>query len=131
MPWTIASREVRLILGHSLLRAAREAEKPGSIQHGAIVEALRDEHIQAAERCIRSKELLQELTRDIREDCRDLLLFLEAASVSADSIFSGARCILIHAAENRRDQLSIKGQGRQQRREAELSYHRGFVTRSS
>ena len=66
---------------HRLLRAAHEAEKPESNQHEAIVDALCEEHLQAAARCIRSKEILQHLVEDIREECRDLSLFLEAAHV--------------------------------------------------
>ncbi|KAI9826878.1 MAG: Aspartokinase [Thelocarpon impressellum] len=61
-----------------LLRAAREAEKPRSKQHEAIVESIRADHVDAAREFIKSAEIAQSLTEQIREECEDLSAFLEA-----------------------------------------------------
>ncbi|KAI9790390.1 MAG: Aspartokinase [Peltula sp. TS41687] len=63
-----------------LLRAAREAEKSGSSQHGAIVKALCHDHKEAAKALINSEEIWEEYVKDLQDDCVDLSLFLEAAN---------------------------------------------------
>ena len=64
-----------------LLRAAREAEKASSKQHDAIVHAIRDDHIRSARLSIRSADILDTLTEQIRDECDDLSVFLEATQV--------------------------------------------------
>ncbi|KAI9831003.1 MAG: Aspartokinase [Phylliscum demangeonii] len=61
-----------------LLRAAREAEKAGSREHDAIVHALCEDHLQAAEQWIKSPDERRALVHDIRTECRNLRIFLEA-----------------------------------------------------
>lgn len=61
-----------------LLRAAREAEHHRSTQYEGIVHSIRDDHIAAARRCIKSDNIRTALAADIEEECRDLIVFLAA-----------------------------------------------------
>ncbi|MCJ1247269.1 Aspartokinase [Trapelia coarctata] len=62
-----------------LLRAAREAEHFQSRQYEAIVHSIRDEHVAAARKCIKSEKIRANLSAEIDEECRDLIVFLAAA----------------------------------------------------
>ena len=79
-----------LIRVHSLLRAAREAEYRDSRHYEVVVNSIRDDHIQAARRFIRSPEIIERLSADIEEECRELVVFLAATQkigeVSARSL---------------------------------------------
>ena len=70
-----------------LLRAAREAETPGSNNYESIVNAICEDHVAAARQHIQSTDILQSLTEEIREECQDLATFLEATSVRKISSF--------------------------------------------
>jgi len=62
-----------------LLRAAREADHTQSKDFEAIVKTICADHIQAAKHHISSPEILSSLIGQIEEECRDLIVFLEAA----------------------------------------------------
>lgn len=78
-----------------LLLAAQEAENPESKAHEAIVKAICDGHLQAVEACIRWKELREDVSQLIRDECHHLSILLEAtqkigeiSSRSRDKIIS-------------------------------------------
>ena len=65
----------------SLLLAAQEAENPESKGHEAIVQAICDSHLEAAEACIRSKKLRDDVSQLIRDECHHLSILLKATQV--------------------------------------------------
>ena len=62
-----------------LLRAAKAAELAHSHEWTEIVEIIRDDHVQEAEKHIRSPRIVSELSTTIEEECKDLAVFLDAA----------------------------------------------------
>ena len=71
--------EQRRLTHYRLLRAAREAEHSRSLQHETIVDAIRDEHSQAAFTHIKSLELQARLVEQAEKECLWLKDFLAAA----------------------------------------------------
>jgi aspartate kinase len=65
----------------SLLRAAEEALKPQSRLYLDIVNAIRDDHIQAVRQQVRSRDIIDALESEIEAECRGLASFLGAAQV--------------------------------------------------
>lgn len=63
---------------YRLLRAAREAEHHHSRQYEGIIRSIRDDHIAAARKCIQSEKIIADLSADVEEECRDLVIFLAA-----------------------------------------------------
>ncbi|KAI9786862.1 MAG: Aspartokinase [Geoglossum umbratile] len=61
-----------------LLRAAREAERQGSKQYEKIVSVIREDHIAAARDCVKSPDIVEDLIRDINDECRRLSGLLAA-----------------------------------------------------
>ena len=74
----------------SFLRAARHAENSNQSQYTSLVEAVRVEHVQAAEVGLRSPDLKAQLIKDIDMECSHVLRILEAAQtlgeISARSV---------------------------------------------
>ncbi|KAI9850689.1 MAG: Aspartokinase [Thelocarpon superellum] len=64
-----------------LLRAAREAQDPSCRHHETIVEAIREDHMAAAHASIKSHAIVTRLDAEVRHECEDLLVFLEATRV--------------------------------------------------
>jgi aspartate kinase len=64
-----------------LLRAAEEAMAPGSTTHIEIVNTIRLDHIQTAQKLICDKEILGRVEREIEFECKRLEDFLNAAQV--------------------------------------------------
>lgn len=62
-----------------LLRAAREAEKLDSPKYADIVEAIRNDHIKAAEVTVKAKTIVEQLKTDIDAECDGLIKLLESA----------------------------------------------------
>ena len=63
-----------------MLRAAREAEKKGPAKnYGSIVEVIRQDHIQAAQDVIRSRDILQRFTDAVTAECGSLVKMLASA----------------------------------------------------
>lgn len=75
-----------------LLRAAHAAERPTAGHYKAIIDAIRDDHISAAQECIRSEDICQGFIKKTEEECEDLSLFLEAAQVGLSTAKVYARC---------------------------------------
>ena len=65
----------------SLLRAAEEALKLQSRLYIDIVDAIRDDHIQAVRQQVRSKDIIDALENKIQKECGRLASFLGAAQV--------------------------------------------------
>ena len=63
---------------HSLLRAAREAETPGTKAYQDVVHLIQNDHIDAANILINSPQIAKRLSEEIVDECQDLLLFLAA-----------------------------------------------------
>lgn len=74
----------------SLLRAARSAESSNPSQYKSLVEAVRLEHVQAAEAELQSPDLKTQLVKDIDTECCYVIRILEAAQtlgeISARSV---------------------------------------------
>ena len=70
-----------MFFGSRLLRAAREAERPIAGNPEAIIQAICEEHLAAADEGIRSEEIRARVRQDIQGECRDLSQFLDAAQV--------------------------------------------------
>ena len=97
---------------HSLLRAAREAESPNTKAYEDIVQLIQHDHIDAANRLIKSSQIQSQLCAEIIDECQDLLLFLaavrkigEISSRSLDRIISKGEnlsCRLLAAVFNDR-----------------------------
>jgi aspartate kinase len=64
-----------------LLRAAEEALIPGSTAHVQIVQAIREDHSNAAKKLIRDSEILGRVEREIDFECTRLEEYLNAAQV--------------------------------------------------
>jgi len=62
-----------------LLRAAREAEKLDSPKYADIVEAIRNDHIHAAEVTVKDSVIVGHLKNDIDAECDGLVRLLESA----------------------------------------------------
>ncbi|KAI9721326.1 MAG: Aspartokinase [Chrysothrix sp. TS-e1954] len=62
-----------------LLRAAREAERPKSQQYVAIVQTMRQDHLDAATKSVYDAEILEKLKVDINGECDNLIKILESA----------------------------------------------------
>lgn len=71
--------EQRRLTHHRLLRAAREAEQSKSLQYEKIVNAICDEHSQAAIIHIKSSKLQAGLVEQVEKECLWLKDFLAAA----------------------------------------------------
>jgi aspartate kinase len=61
-----------------LLQAGRAAEEPGNRMYAGIVEAIRVEHIMAAERTLQNPERFAKFTTEVNEDCADLMRILNS-----------------------------------------------------
>lgn len=62
-----------------LLRAARAAEKPGSRAYDAIVQAIEDDHIQAAKDTLKNPEIVDTFVSEVKAECESLVKILESA----------------------------------------------------
>ena len=62
-----------------MLRAAREAGGSKTQSYVKIITTVRDDHIQAAKNYINSSEIMESLSKDIEDECQDLITFLAAA----------------------------------------------------
>ena len=62
-----------------LLRAAQAAKESHSRIYHDIVEAVRAEHVLAANRTIQSPEILAKFTKEVNADCEDLVKILDSA----------------------------------------------------
>ncbi|KAI9718975.1 MAG: hypothetical protein M1812_003860 [Candelaria pacifica] len=72
-----------------LLRAAQEASKPAPRNYQIIVEAIQNDHVEAANDYIRSPRIREELTFNIRKEVQELLEDLGSTlSKSEDAIIS-------------------------------------------
>lgn len=67
------------------MRAAREAGNPHLEAYEHIVQSIQEDHLQSAKTSIKSVEIVEELTRQIREQCRELRLDLAAAQRIGES----------------------------------------------
>ena len=65
--------------GGRLLRAAHEAENSKSQKYEDIVNRIRDDHIHAAKTFIGSPQIVEDFSRRISKECRELIVFLTAA----------------------------------------------------
>jgi aspartate kinase len=68
-----------LIARNSLLRAAKEAETAHSKGYLPIVQAIEDEHVQAARQAISKKDILDAYITDVLYECKSLVKILESA----------------------------------------------------
>ncbi|KAI9662024.1 MAG: Aspartokinase [Alyxoria varia] len=64
-----------------LLRAAREAEKAHAEAWTSVVEAIREDHVQAASSTLRSPLLIEKLIKSINQECDRLMDILQSAHV--------------------------------------------------
>ena len=64
-----------------MLRAAEEVMIPGSTVHVEIVNAIRLDHLETAQKLIQDKNILGRVEREIEFDCKRLEDFLNAAQV--------------------------------------------------
>ena len=64
-----------------LMRAATEAMKPDSSDYIGIIDAMRDDHIQASKNDIRDEKILAELCKDIESECTKVSRLLSAAQI--------------------------------------------------
>lgn len=64
-----------------LMRAATEAMKPDSSEYIGIIDAMRDDHIQASKDVIRDQALLTELVKNIESECTKVSRLLSAAQI--------------------------------------------------
>jgi aspartate kinase len=62
-----------------LLRAARAAEKPANRGYDEFVEAIRVDHIKAAQDTIKNAEILATFTEEVNAECESLTKILESA----------------------------------------------------
>ena len=62
-----------------LLRAAEEAKKPGSKKYIDIVGEIQTDHVQAAKDAIASRDIVDALERDIKNECQELIKVLQSA----------------------------------------------------
>lgn len=91
MSGPFAPRKLSNNVSHtSLLRAARDAENAESQEYRSLVEAVRLEHVQAAEQLVRSPELRYRLIEEINHECAHVLKVLEAAQTLGEI---SARCV--------------------------------------
>ncbi|CAG8736171.1 2108_t:CDS:2, partial [Dentiscutata erythropus] len=66
---------------NKLLKAAEEALIPGSKEYYRIVDEIGQEHINASRKLISDPEILNELEKQLLQDCAKLKCFLEAAQI--------------------------------------------------
>ncbi|KAL7267219.1 Aspartokinase [Rhizina undulata] len=81
-----------------LLQAAEEALKPESRVFRDIVDAIHDDHIQAARKIIKSEEIFEVLKGEIEAECARLAAFLSAAQI-IEEISPKSKDIIIGAGE--------------------------------
>jgi hypothetical protein len=64
-----------------LLRAAREAARSNIKEYENIVKVITEDHVKAARQYIKNPAISDQLVEEINEECRDLVLFLQAIKV--------------------------------------------------
>lgn len=73
-----------------MLRATREAESLKTSQANDLVEAVKNEHIEAARECLQSTDLRDNLIDDINRECSRVVRFLDAVQVLGEI---STRCV--------------------------------------
>ncbi|KAF9916214.1 Aspartokinase [Lobosporangium transversale] len=64
-----------------LLRAAKSAMSPGSIEYIEVVQEIRLDHLDVAKKHISNPEILKRVMEEVNQDCDRLKAFLEAAQI--------------------------------------------------
>jgi hypothetical protein len=87
--------------GLRLLRAAKEALKPGARTFVEIVDAIREDHVRTAKMLITDAKVFAELSKDVEKECAWLASLLGAAQVHSHLEITYARSRIDFGSDHR------------------------------